>query len=311
MDLSKTLVKIFGPLEFFVKKHSPEMLVGVGIIGVIGSTVLCCKASMKAEIVLINHRDKMGLIERAEKYQTEDNPYSDKDKKKDLTVAYTQTAVDFIKLYGPSVTLGLLSIACIIGGHGLLKKRNVAIMAAYKALEEGFASYRQRVIEEHGAQKDYMYCHNLREETVTTTEVGEDGKEHKVKQTVLIPRGPASPSIYAKYFEEGGSTEWSRQHGYNLAFLRTQQTFFNDLLRIKGHVFLNDVYRALGFDDTEFGAVVGWRVPREKHSDQEYTGDTYVDFDLENPYNHTFLNGDNSAAVRLDFNVDGIIYDKI
>ena len=155
------LSKMTGKTGVVLQKHSPEILLGVGIAGTVASAVLACRATLKVEAVLDNHREKVDKIHECwQKVQDGDidiSAYSEQDKKKDLVVTYTQTTVDFIKLYGPAITLGVASLACIISGHGIMKKRNIALMAAYKAVEEGFSAYRKRVIEEHGEEADYMY----------------------------------------------------------------------------------------------------------------------------------------------------------
>ena len=84
-----------------------------------------------------------------------------------------------------------------------------------------------------------------------------------------------------------------------------QQTFFNDLLLSRGHLFLNEVYDQIGIDRTKAGQVVGWVVSKD--------GDNFVDFGLfdgSTQEKRMFVNG-HENSVLLDFNVDGVIYDKI
>lgn len=99
-------------------------------------------------------------------------------------------------------------------------------------------------------------------------------------------------SQYAKHFNES-CVQWSNNRDYNLAFLRAQQTYANDLFQHQGHVFLNEVYDLLGFSRTKSGAIVGWAKGK---------GDTHVDFGIcdENC---------DELGILLDFNVSGVIYD--
>ena len=305
--VTKSLSKFAGKSSLTLKKYSPEILLGVGIVGVVGTTVLACKATLKVEEVLDNHKEKKDKIDKCwDKVLNGEIPaeeYTLEHKKKDLTIVYAQTTIDLVKIYAPAVTTGIASIACIIAGFGIIKKRNVALIAAYKALEEGFASYRKRVIEEFGEKKDYMLRHGLKSEEVITEEKDEEtGKVKKIKTERLVADNGSEVSVYAKFFDET-SPAWSPNAEYNLYFLKAQEKYFNDLLRARGHVFLNEVYDALGIPRTQAGSVVGWVLNKN--------GDNYIDFgifDNNRPRARAFVNGD-ERSILLDFNVDGVIYD--
>ena len=165
-NIASNLTNLTGRTGILLKKFSPEILLIVGITGTVASSVMACRATLKVEGVLNLHKAKKSKINEAwtqvQSGQISFNEYTEKDRNKDLTLTYMQTTVDFIKLYGPAITLGTLSIGCIIGGHGIMKKRNVALVAAYKAIEDGFKAYRKRVIEEHGEETDYMYKNGLK-----------------------------------------------------------------------------------------------------------------------------------------------------
>lgn len=115
---------------------------------------------------------------------------------------------------------------------------------------------------------------------------------------------PESISIYAKWFNST-CVGWTSDPEYNLTFLRQIQRHMNDLLRVQGFVFLNDVYKALGIKLTAAGQVVGWI-----YDDKYPIGDNFIDFGLMAGINSDFINGLTTDAL-LDFNVDGIIVDRI
>lgn len=302
-----TAISKFGGRNLLkVKKASPEILMATGLLGIGGTIYLACSATLKVEDLLAEHEDKKDKINSVwEKVKDGEVPLDDynyQDKKRDLTVTYVQTGVNFLKLYGPAITLGALSVTCILSANNIMRKRNVALAAAYKAVEEGFNSYRQRVIEEFGEEKDYMYRNGLRSEVVTEEETDADGKKKKVKKTVM-KHDPVGANQYSKIFDETNKN-WSKNAEYNLMFLQTQQNYFNDLLNMRKHVFLNEVYDALGMERTSAGSVVGWIFGK---------GDGYVDFgifDVNDERARAFVNGYESA-IRLDFNVHGVIYDEI
>jgi hypothetical protein len=119
----------------------------------------------------------------------------------------------------------------------------------------------------------------------------------------LLHVDPDGPSIYGRFFDEF-STEYKKDADYNRVFLQAQQQMANNLLQSRGHLFLNEVYDALGFERTPGGSIVGWVIRKDG------LRDNFVDFGLLKPGNERFING-GERAVFLDFNVDGIIYDKI
>lgn len=306
--LANALSRMTGRTGLILKKYSPEILLVVGITGVVGSTILACKATLKVEQVMIRHKEKLGKIDKGwaqvEGEQISFVEYSDQDRKKDLATTYIQTGVDLVKLYGPAVSLGIFSIACIVGGHGIMKKRNIALVAAYKAVEEGFNAYRKRVIEQYGEEQDYIYKNGLKVEQVVEKEVGDDGKSHNVKKNKLDVGDTNNLSMYARFYDDG-CTQWSKDPDYNFMFLRSQQNYFNDLLKTRGHVFLSEVYDALGIPRSQASSIVGWVIGGG--------GDNFIDFgifDGNKPKSRDFVNG-YERSILLDFNVDGVIWDLI
>lgn len=304
------LKQIGGAIGFALKKYSPEILMGLGITGMIGSTILACKATLKCEELLDEHDEKMQKFEECvELAKAGEIEYSLEEQKKDLRVIKVQTGVNFVKLYWPSATLMVASIGCILGAHRIMSKRNVALMAAYKLLEESFGKYRQRVRDELGETKDahFLYGTDTVEEIET---VVEDGKKKKVKREheELVPG--ANLSGFARVFEAEkpdqygswtGSTQWGPVHEYNLSFLSHKEKWFNDMLVSRGFVTINDVYDELGFPRTEAGMISGWRYKSER-------GDGYISF-RPNGIDGNWEYGKDGDPIILDFNIDGCIFD--
>lgn len=293
-----------------LKKYSPEILTAAGVIGTVGSTVLACKATLKVEDILDEAKKKSNLINAVHDGEIEvDAEYTDKDYSKDLLVNRTQTAVKLIKLYGPAISLGALSITAILGGQHILRKRNVAVMAAYKLCEESFNNYRSRVKDELGEEKDRQFYYGMTEETIKDKVKSKDGKTKTV--TKKVEKAPDHLySQYARFFDEA-NINWDKSPEQNMYFLKMVQNQMNDKLKARGHVFLNEVYDALGFDRSEAGQLVGW-VWNKDNTAME-AGDGYIDFGIfdGNDYaKRAFVNGD-ERSILLDFNIDGMIYDLI
>lgn len=300
-----------------VKKHSPEILIGLGVVGTVTSTVMACKATTKLNGILEDGKNEIDKIKEYSKDPNFADRYSEDDAKKDLTIVYTQTGLKIVKLYAPAVTIGVASLACMIGSHTILRKRNVALAAAYTTVDKSFKEYRKRVADRFGEEVERQIKHNIKVHEIEETVVDEDGKESIVKRTVEVADINGC-SEYARYFDES-CANWDRDPEYNLVFLRAQQQYANDLLRSKGHLFLNEVYDMLGIPRTKAGQVVGW-IFDEKNP----IGDNYVDFGIydvnvsgyRNDYagdtiaeeRRDFVNG-YRKSVLLDFNVDGNIWD--
>jgi hypothetical protein len=279
-----------------MQKHSPVILFGAGVAGFMATVVLATRATFKLDEILQQNEKLVSEAETAIKSGS--TKYVEDDYQHDLKLAKVQTAIQVVKLYAPAVAIGVASIGCLTGSHVILTKRNAAVTAAYAALDKGFREYRARVVQDAGADKDTEYRYGLVDKEIAVeTDSGTDVKTIKAMPNDL------GHSIYARCFDEG-NRNWKSGPGYNQLFIRSQQDYANDKLRANGHLFLNEVYDLLGMDRTKEGSVVGWVVGN---------GDGYVDFGIfrSNLERGTEFAIGNERSVWLDFNVDGIIYDKI
>ena len=282
-----------------IAAHSPAILLVAGVGCGVAATVVACKATLKAEEILDKHEEAMNTIREAEKIaaENENEVYTPEDKTKDTITAYTKTFVEFIKLYGPSIALGAASVACILASYGILRRRYLGVLAAYKSVSEAFKRYRRAVIADQGLEADRIYFHGGRKVEVK-------GKNGKKETSVALPEDVEQYSQYAKFFD-ASSKEWEKDNPeYNLMFLKSQQEIANQMLRTRGHLFLNEVYDLLDIPRTAAGAVVGWVLGN---------GDGYVDFGIDGHDDEAvrrFTNG-YEDCVLLDFNVDGVIFDLI
>jgi hypothetical protein len=285
------------------RKNSPTILFAAGVVGVVATTVVASRATLKLEDVLEKAQENLNAVNSMAKQERKD--YTHEDAQKDTVYIYARTTVDIVKLYAPTVLLGAASIACLAGSHNILSQRNASLMAAYAALDQTFSKYRERVISaytlEHDAEQaklaDDHFMYGSEERKVLDAKTG---KEVVVRR---VGAGLGGGSMYARYFDKT-NRNWEPTPDYNRIFLTAQQNYFNNLLISRGHVFLNDVYDALGLERSSPGSIVGWVVGE---------GDNFIDFGIFNGKNQAvrdFVNG-YEDSILLDFNVDGIIYDKI
>lgn len=305
-EIMANLTRTFNRTGLKLKKHSPEILLAAGVVGVVASGVMACKATLKVEEIVDDAKHKIDMIHKVSADPEMAEKYTEEDSKKDLAIVYTQTAVKFIKLYGPSVALAGVSIGCMIGSNRILNKRNVALAAAYATVDKGFKEYRGRVIERFGKELDKELKYGIKAKEIEEVSVDEKGKEVATKSTVEV-MDPNNYSPYSIIFDDG-NTGWDPDPELTKYFLIQQQNWANERLKAKGHLFLNEVYDMLGAKRTKAGAQVGW-----VYDEKNPVGDNYVDFgifDIYNPKSRDFVNGYEKVIV-LDFNVDGVILDLI
>lgn len=306
MSFKEKVVAMASKAVFSAKKNSPQILIGVGVTGAVASTVMACRATLKVNDVMDEAKSNLDKIHEVASNPDMKEKYSEKDAKKDTTIVYVQTIWKLVKLYGPAIGLGALSIGCILKSHTILKKRNAALAAAYATIDKSFKEYRSRVIEKFGEEVDKEMKYGIKAVEVKEKVTDENGKEKTVKKTVKVV-DELGYSEYARFFD-ASSPNWEKDPELNLMFLRAQQSYFNNLLKIKHFIFLNDVYKALGIPESKAGQVVGWR-----YDPNNTNIDNYIDFgiyELSKTANRDFVNG-YEPVILLDFNVDGVIWEKV
>lgn len=301
-------------LGFHIKKRSPELLIAAGIIGFGGALATACVATTKAGKIVEKTTETLDGIHAAhEKGITRAGElYDDRDNKRDLTLTYIQTGLKFVKLYAPTAILIISSVTCILSSHHILKKRNLALAAAYAAVDKSFKEYRGRVLDRFGEQVEKELRYNVKATEVEETVTNDKGKEEKVKKTVNM-MNPSTDihaiSPYAVIFDSTHE-DWSKNKSTNEWYIKARQSQLNQKLRSQGHLFLNEVYDALGFPRTAVGAQVGW-IFDERHP----FGDNFIDFratEIMRP--QTGIEGDEAiyeSAYIFDFNIAGSILDMI
>lgn len=316
IKLPASATRAFHNVGFQIKKHSPEILVVAGVVGTVASAVMACKATTKLHDVLDESKEKIDMFHQGAqdgKVKSEVNgeivvvDYTEEDCTRDIALTYTQTGLKLAKLYAPAVALGAVSVTSILVGHNILRKRNLALAAAYTAVDTGFKQYRGRVVERLGEKMDKELLYNIKAKEVEETTVDEKGKEKTVKKTVEVADPTAAMSPYTVCFDET-CTGWQRDAEANKFFLLRQQDYANEKLKAEGRLFLNDVLKMVGAKQTRAGQVVGW-----VYDEKNPIGDNYVDFgifDIRSEASRNFVNG-LEKSIWLTFNVDGDILNSL
>lgn len=301
-ELATKAGQILVKTKLGIKKHSPEILVTAGIGTGIVAAIVACKQTIKANDIVAGARKSLQNIEDVKELAANNEvEYTEENEQEDRKTIGMQVAVGMVKTYALPVGLGILSITCILAGHHILKKRNVALAAAYSALSTDFMNYRKRVVDKYGKDVDFMLKNGLEKQIVANQVVDpETGEVKETKEEVLTYEGDKL-SQYARVFDEVGSTQWTPSADHNRAFLLMEQNYFNERIRTRGYIFLNEVYERLGFRPTKAGSVVGW-----VYQNADYEGIDFGIFTAHTQKAAEFLEG-TEPSIILDFNVQGDI----
>lgn len=287
MNLIKSVKTGVSTIYLKGKKYLPEIMLAGGVITGIAALGMTVRATFKMA-------DKLNEIEEN----------GEVDKK--------EIAKEAVKTYAIPASLAVTSTGLYIASFSKMKARYIGMLGLYNAVSISFESYRNRVINDVGFAKDEEYLYGIEKETIDKIEVDENGKKKKVKEEQEFIKGEVpflSPYsiIWGPTFSDGSKNwNWDENNNFNYMFLKAKESECNDLFKSRPvpHLFLNEVYDAIGYPHTKEGALVGWCLGN---------GDNVVDFGLYN--NETekvkrFVKDDKGKIV-LDFNVDGVIIDLI
>lgn len=305
--VSTSAAQFAGKAELTIKKNSPEILLGAGIVGFVGTIVLACRATCRADEVLEYHRRKIKDINDAKEIADADPEgemaYDVELYRQDKAIRYLKTTGSLAKLYAPTAAVGTLSLACILTSRNIMQKRYLGVVAAYNGVSAAFEEYRKRVRDEYGDGLDKHFRYGTTYEELPVYD--ENGKKTKEKEKVeKTETSMVVPNDDSCRFFDSSNPNWDPNPAFSMMWLRGTQNIMNDILHTRGHVFLNEVYDALGFPHTPQGAVLGWI---------DGGDDDCIDFGLYDPNKEDvrrFVNGVDNV-IMLEFNHDGVIYDRI
>lgn len=299
-SISKPAV-FFRKIGFQLSKRSPEILLAVGLIGVVAGTIVACKATTKASAIMERTKGELDAVHEC--LEEKEEEYDEETAKKDTAIIYTHTALDFVKLYAPAVGIFAVSVACILVSHNVLNKRYLSVSAAYAAANKAFSEYRSRVANRFGKEVENEIRYNIKAKELEKKSVDENGNE--VIEKTTVDAANMDDDHISRCFDET-NPYWQKTPGYNRSFLQNMQCHANTILHAQGYLFLNDVYDLLGFPKTKLGHVVGWKLGAKN-------SDSFVDFGIfesTKPEVVDFLRGQ-ERSVWLNFNVDGNVFTQM
>lgn len=299
MGVKDNLIAFGKRALFTVKRKSPELMTAGAILFGIGTVIFTWKAARAHDKALEEPKKIIATAKSMELTET----YTKKEQQHDILVGYVNGAREIVKLYGPAALMGGFSIACVLGSHRVLSRRNAGLVAANGILAKEFKDYRDKVIEKYGLDEDYKFKFGDKEEKVTETVKDENGEEKTVEKTKA--KEGYENHTFDRCFDES-SLEWRKDPQYNFDFIIRILRQMNDKLGAQGYLRLNDVYEALGFEKTQQGEEYGW-IRKSKDDWDVYV--SFGCFDEDKEFVRSFLNG-TERNVWLSFNCRPLDWSK-
>lgn len=211
-------------MEATLTKHSPEILTGIGIAGMISTTVLAVKATPKALMLLEDARyEKGSALKPAEKVKAAWKPYI------------------------PAIVTGTVSAACLIGANSVHSRRTAALAAAYQLSETALSEYREKVVETLGEKKEKAVREKISKDRV-------DKQPVSSSEVYITNKGDTLflDPLSQRYFKS--DIELIR---------RAENTLNKQMLQdISGYVSLNDFYGEIDLSYTDVGYDIGWNTDK-------------------------------------------------
>lgn len=233
-----TIVNFFKAVRTSASKHSPEILTGLGIAGMITTTVLAVKATPKA----------LQLIEEAEVAKIDSGDEEPLTKVEVVKVAW--------KPYVPALVLGTASTACLIGASSVSLRRNAALATAYQLSTTALNEYKEKVVETIGEKKDEIIKDKIAKDKVEKNPIGTHDVIITGKGTTLC-----YDAQFGKYFES--DIETIRRSINNINYKLTTGQY--------EYVSLNELYAELNIPRIDIGDDVGWNIGRDGQVEVDFS----------------------------------------
>lgn len=239
--MSKTdVTKYFKMVKQFAKKRSPEILTGIGIAGMITTTVLAVKATPKALQLIEEEKDR-----RTDKILEGMSPNEDENCWQVVKLKPIEVAKVAWKPYIPAVLLGASSVACLIGANSVHARRQAALYSAYKLSETAFTEYRDKVLETVGEEAEKEVRDKVAKDKV---------EKNPASKTEIYMTGKGESLFYDPISDR-----------HFMSDIETIRKIVNDLNYAMGYgsemyVSLSQLYDELGLKHTSISDNIGWNI---------------------------------------------------
>ena len=215
------LSKIAKGIRMSISKHSPEILTGIGIAGMVTTTVMAVRATPKALILIEERKEEI-----------------DVDK---------LTPIELIKTtwtcYIPAAITGGLSIICLIGASSVNTRRNAALATAYTLSESALKEYQGKVIETIGEKKEQSVRDAIAKDRIDKNPVSS-------REVIITEKGNTLcyDAVSGRYFKS------------DIDKLKKAEIELNRRMRDEMYISLNEFYYEIGLNPISIGDDLGWNI---------------------------------------------------
>ncbi len=287
MNIGNAIAKVgnkfagkLGKTGIILKAKSPEILIGAGIVLVLGGTYMACRATSKAKDIIENRNDEITTIKFEEHNDIEivndsTEPIDKeatirsirKEAKSDIFVAHVRCGWELTKLYAPAIAMEAAGIGCFLGAHGIMRKRNAALMAAYEATDKAYRRLKEE--RDKGLLTDGTEC--------------KDGEKLVEKKDEEQKNCPFNSDLgpWAFMFDEDCNV-WKPSDSTLLMEAKAVERSLTNRLNAGRTIFLNDIRTAFGEDipgPNLEGQIICW---------DKTLGDTEIDLGLPRSEDYIF-----------------------
>ena len=220
LNLTASAKSIKGVLE----RHAPEILTGIGVAGMVTTTILAVKATPKACLLINDRKDELEVEK----------------------LSATELVKTTWKCYIPAVMTCGVSIACLVGASSVNFKRNAALATAYKLSEAALSEYKDAVIETIGEKKEQSVRDKVAEDRL---------KKNPVSKSEVIVTGNGTTLCY----DPVGNSYFKS----SIQQIESAKNKLNARMLSENYVSLNDFYDELGIGPTKLGDDLGWDIYKD------------------------------------------------
>ena len=265
MSILDTIIGTANKAATFIQPHIPTLAVVGGSGAVIAGAFLACKSTLKVDQVLDEHRGMMQHITDASSNLPKD-AYSDMDRKRDKLQVYAITTRNILKLYGPAVGLTAAGFASIFYGFGLIKSWHAMAVSSVAAIDKSYNEYRNEIIRRYGNEVDEEITKKRGSfHKIERKSIDENGDE-KVENVEAIAFDDIVEDDFTRVFDYT-NPKWENDYLFNdNLFANIQQWYTLQLQSGRmSHVFMNTIFKELGFKETGVGHFYGWLANGDLH----------------------------------------------
>lgn len=225
-------------IKVSLSRHSPEILTGIGIAGMVTTTILAVRATPKALTLIEERKEELNK----QKFDNKLNDGGDLRDYKEITkLKFPEVVKVTWKCYVPAAVTATASIACLVGASSVHIKRNAVLATAYQLSETALTEYREKVVETIGEKKEEAIREKVDKARIEKNPLSNN-------EVIVTDKGNTLcyDHLSGRYFN-------SDVEKINKAVNEINKRILHDY-----YASLNDLYSELGLYHVSLGDRMGW-----------------------------------------------------